>query len=188
MTGDPKAFIDTVFDATSKNRIFQTKGFYRTKIFGIFRKNFMPVSFDYCPFCGEKYDNVPNKKLCRIKLKRDKVTREADFHKGHEVDAFMDKGGNVYIEDGFGEKIFLKPRDYVKCSPGRGMIKRVAKISLDRGKLFILRRALSVIEEKIDDTSLSQEFKLMRVNTLLLEAEWLIASMITVEYKEVSNG
>jgi hypothetical protein len=42
---------------------------------------------------------------------------EADFDKDHEFDAFIDKDGNVYIEDRFGEKIFLKPRDYVKCPP-----------------------------------------------------------------------
>jgi hypothetical protein len=63
-----------------------------------------------------------------------------------------------------------------------------AKISLDKNKLDTLRRVLTAIEGKIDDASLSQECKLGRVDTLLLEAEHLIASMITVEYEEANNG
>jgi hypothetical protein len=61
-TGDPEAFLETIFDAQEKTRGFTAKAFYRTKVLEIFRKNFALVylHFDYCPFCGKKYREGSN--------------------------------------------------------------------------------------------------------------------------------
>jgi hypothetical protein len=88
--------------------------FYKYKILGIFKKNLSGafISFDYCPFCGKRYDNNKNTKSIRIILNRDKSTMEADFLKGIEHTAFIAANGIVYLQDEYGEKIYLKPRDY----------------------------------------------------------------------------
>jgi hypothetical protein len=119
-TGDPEAFLETVFDVTEKRRGFSAKGFYRTKVLGMFRKNFALsyLRFDYCPFCGKKYNDPFEARIYRIKMKRDRRTGETDFNRGREYDAFANKHGRVYLRDIFGEKIFLKPGDYIKCPPG----------------------------------------------------------------------
>jgi hypothetical protein len=110
-TGDPEAFIETVFDITEKRRGFAAKGFYRTKVLGIFRKNFMlsRLHFDYCPFCGKRYDDPI---VVYIKMKRHRWTQKMRFNKGQEYQAFVNKRGDVYLQDIFSEKIFLRQGDY----------------------------------------------------------------------------
>jgi hypothetical protein len=118
-TGDPEAFLETIFDVTKKRRGFTAKGFYRTKVLGIFRENFALscLHFDFCPFCGKKYDDPFETNVCRIKMKRDRRTREMDFNKGQEYPAYVTKRGRVYLKDFFDEKVFLNPCDYVECPP-----------------------------------------------------------------------
>jgi hypothetical protein len=120
-TGDPEAFLETTFDITEKRRGFSAKGLYRTKFLGIFRKNFSLsyLHFYYCPFCGKKYDDPFEVKICRIKMKRHRRTRETHFNKWQEYQAYINKHGRVYLQDSYGEKVFLKPCDYVEC-PSEG--------------------------------------------------------------------
>jgi hypothetical protein len=116
-TGDDEAFLETVYDVKEKVRRFNAKGFYRGKFLDKFlKKNFSLayVSFDYCPFCGKKYVEGAGVKEIRIMLKRDRSTAESDFLKGIEYNALVNRHGRVYLQDTCGEKIYLKPCDYVE--------------------------------------------------------------------------
>jgi hypothetical protein len=114
-TGDDEAFIRTNFDVKDKIRRPPIEGYYRGKILGkLFKKN-LSIAFlssDYCPFCGKKYVDGSDVRFCRIKMKRDKRTRERDFYKGREYPAFVNKHGRIYLQDICGERIFLKAGDY----------------------------------------------------------------------------
>jgi hypothetical protein len=115
-TGDNEAFIAAAFDVKEKQRRFSAQAYYRGKILGIFKKNLSLayLSFDYCPFCGKKYIEDVQIKKVRIKLKRDKATADADFPKGIEHDAYVNRHGRLYLQDTYGEKIYLKPCDYAE--------------------------------------------------------------------------
>jgi len=56
-TGDDEAFLSTDFDIDNRVRVFNAKGFYRGKLLGKFKKNFLLsyIPFTHCPFCGKKY-------------------------------------------------------------------------------------------------------------------------------------
>jgi hypothetical protein len=58
-TGDNEAFVAASYDIKAKIRRFSATAYYRGKIGGIiFKKNFSSayLNFDYCPFCGKKYE------------------------------------------------------------------------------------------------------------------------------------
>lgn len=56
-TGDDEAFLSTDFDIKNQIRVFNAKGFYRGKVLGHYKKNFLlsHITFTHCPFCGKKY-------------------------------------------------------------------------------------------------------------------------------------
>jgi hypothetical protein len=114
-TGDNEAFIDAYYNLKEGERRFSTKGFYRKKYLGKFfgkGLSFAYIPFDYCPFCGKKYAEGVKVKTVKIILKRDKATMEADFQKGLEYSAFIARNGVIYLQDNYGEKVYLKSRDY----------------------------------------------------------------------------
>jgi hypothetical protein len=56
-TGDDEAFLSTTLDIEKRIRVFNAKGYYRGKLLGKFKKNFLLsyIAFTHCPFCGKKY-------------------------------------------------------------------------------------------------------------------------------------
>jgi hypothetical protein len=114
-TGDDEAFIRANYDVKEKIRRPPIEAYYRGKILGkLFKKNLSLayLSTDYCPFCGKKYIDGSDARFCRIRMKRDKRTRDADYDKGQEYIALVNNNGRIYLQDICGEKIFLKAGDY----------------------------------------------------------------------------
>jgi hypothetical protein len=112
-TGDNEAFLVAVYDVKEKQRRFSAQAYYRGKILGIFKKNLSlaHLSFDYCPFCGRKYIEGDKVKWLRIVLKQNRETKKIIFFAG-EHDAYVNNDGRIYLQDTYGEKIFLSPCDY----------------------------------------------------------------------------
>ena len=113
-TGDNEAFIVALYDIKEKQRRFSIQAYYSGKVLGLFKKNLSSahLSADYCPFCGKKYANDVQIKKIKILLKRDKATAEYDFQKNFVYDAYVNRHGRLYLQDSYGEKIYLKPCDY----------------------------------------------------------------------------
>jgi hypothetical protein len=87
-TGDPEAFLETIFDVTEKRRGLTQRVFTGQKSWGYSAKTlrFPTCILIFAPFAAKN-------------------------------PAYVNKHGRVYLQDLFGEKVFLKPCDYAEHPP-----------------------------------------------------------------------